>query len=170
MDFYLLMTNMPIYVALTTIFIILAVICMAICVDEKKVFVRFLAFVGAFVCAICAILNFKMIGTIQEKQASDFANVMVTRCNKFSLKDGMYYLETTDKDNNLVTTILDKSLNVSVRSDLVNGYIDNRNKIIYLSKEDYVENFNDNISLELSNYPVDENRKIVRLSVKDVFK
>ena len=151
MDFYLLMTNVPIYAILTRVFTILAVVCIVICINEKKAFVRFLAFIGTFVCVICTILNFKMIGIIQEKQALDFTNVMITRCNKFSLKDGMYYLETTDKDNNLVTTILDKSLNVSVRNDLVNGYIDNRNKIIYLSKEDYVENFDDNITFELSN-------------------
>lgn len=171
MDFYILMTNQPVYIVLSIIFLVLTFLCMLIVLEDKSAKPKKSVFFSLLmiVCLSFSVKNMITCKTIEQKQASDFANVMVTRCNKFTISNDKYYLDTQDKDGNYVSAVLDNSLKVSVRKDLGNGYIDNRNKIIYLSENIYTDDFNNTYSTSLSNYPSDGKSKVVTLTQKDVF-
>lgn len=171
MDFYILMTNQPVYIVLSIIFLVLTFLCMLIVLEDKSTKPKKAVFFSLLmiICLSFSVKNIMTCKTIEQKQASDFANIMVTRCNKFTISNDKYYLDTQDKDGNYVTAVLDNSLKVSVRKDLGNGYIDNKNKIIYLSENIYTDDFNNTYSASLSNYPSDGKSKVVTLTQKNVF-
>ncbi len=154
MDYYILMTNKPVYIALILLFLLLFAICLFKFLRKKSIL--FLIF--AFICGSSVFLNINNFLLVDKNQSLDFANLMVTRCTSFTRDDSNYYLETTDKDKNEVILVLDNTFDIK-ENDITNSYIDKRNEIVFLDKDKFVED----ISLN-------SNRKIVSLSKDDVFK
>lgn len=154
MDYYILMTNKPVYIALILLFLFLFAICLFKFLRKKSIL--FLIF--AFVCGLSVFLNISNFLLVDKNQSLDFTNLMVARCTSFTHDDNNYYLETTDKDKNEVILVLDNTFDIK-ENDVTNSYIDKRNEIVYLDKDKFIED----ISLN-------SNKKIVSLSKNDVFK